>query len=144
MQSKSLAAVVPGVEVPGTSDASSSTSRNVGTGSSSASVASLLSQLQTSPAQHLHDHDGAALGFETLEHDVSTDAIDPAAPVKFKVTDSPEARARVPSVGLPRQDLRSLSFQQCLPHLAKLSEDPEFTDAIAKVRRACIIDAESC
>ncbi|KAI0079731.1 alpha/beta-hydrolase, partial [Panus rudis PR-1116 ss-1] len=34
-----------------------------------------------------------------------------------------------------RQDLRHVSFQQALPHLARLSEDPEFVSAISKMKK---------
>ncbi len=34
----------------------------------------------------------------------------------------------------PRQDLRGCTFQQALPHLARLSEDPDFVRALTAVR----------
>ncbi|KAH9918146.1 uncharacterized protein B0H18DRAFT_1086887 [Fomitopsis serialis] len=45
----------------------------------------------------------------------------------------PEAHAVPP--GRPNEDLRNLTFQQALPHLAQLAEDAGFVDAISTIRK---------
>ncbi len=43
-----------------------------------------------------------------------------------------------PAPHTPRQDLRACTFQQALPHLAQLSEDPGFLKALTAVSRVMI------
>ncbi|TDL29756.1 hypothetical protein BD410DRAFT_780240 [Rickenella mellea] len=58
----------------------------------------------------------------------------PPQPASAPIT-SPGTSAIPERLSRPRrEDLRGLSFQQSLPHVVTLSEDPTFTTAIAKMR----------
>ncbi|TFY58570.1 hypothetical protein EVJ58_g6344 [Rhodofomes roseus] len=99
----------------------------------SPSVASLLSQLQSSstpPPRHV---------FTPISSTSSSLPLAPAPPFHSSATEASAA----PTTGLPvprlssarKDDLRNLTFQQALPHLAQLAEDPGFVDAISTMRR---------
>ena len=79
------------------------------------SVASLLSQLGTIPVAG----PGASTPVPMSLQSSSITAPPPSA-----------------SASRPVKDLRNYTFQQALPHLAQLSDDPAFVDAILKVRLA--------
>ncbi|PIL36690.1 hypothetical protein GSI_00379 [Ganoderma sinense ZZ0214-1] len=106
-----------------------------GTGSSSniPSVASLLSQLQSSTAF-------SALAGPSRPHAPRT-AISPGSVPSLQTTgpDATESSGnghgthqRAPHT--PPEALRACTFQQSLPHLARLSEDPGFVQTLAAMR----------
>ena len=94
------------------------------------SVAALLSQLQSSPtwsaavpSPPTHSPPVCVPTTSAYVSAVSTSASDTSL-------------RRSPSRGLPlaaRQDVRSYTFQQALPLLARLSEDPDFVALLSKV-----------
>ncbi|KAL5487653.1 hypothetical protein ACEPAI_5761 [Sanghuangporus weigelae] len=79
------------------------------------SVASLLSQLGSASASRASSAQGTSISSLPSSSSMS-------AP-------SPEPSTK--SV----KDVRNSTFQQALPHLAQLSDDPKFIDAVLKVRR---------
>lgn len=54
------------------------------------------------------------------------------SPQSYSSSTPPSTSTAVPNA-FPRKDVRSYTFQQSLPYLAQLSEDPLFLDAISKV-----------
>lgn len=94
--------------------------------SSSASVASLLSQLQSSPSW-------AAVPPGAPTKPTEPYIGHPTAPASVSNESPPPlAVAPVPSPKRP-QDPRSYTFQQALPHIAQLADDPGFVAAIKQV-----------
>ncbi|KAF8076009.1 hypothetical protein FPV67DRAFT_393001 [Lyophyllum atratum] len=126
-------AVAPVATEPQTSSAGfdeqpapASTSQASSTSASSASVAALLSQLQSSPSwrpsanttlrEHASDHDnGRSITPVPLEL-VPPQTVAPSPPKKV-------------------QDPRTFTFQQALPHLAQLADVPGFVAAITHVKK---------
>ncbi|KAF7792109.1 hypothetical protein EIP86_003139 [Pleurotus ostreatoroseus] len=90
----------------------------------SASVAELLSQLKASSASSL-GHSGVASAGSS--HDRYEYTPDHRSSVSAQV-----APSLPPALG---QDLRSCSFQQALPYLTRLSEDPKFLEAARTLKR---------
>ena len=138
----------PSRDVPPTQPHAGSRELPGSEGSSNApSVASLLSQLQASsnfrtlvgpsrtPAPtpttstHTPAYVPSASGGSRLP---GPDAGDPVEAASASSTTPPSAPHT------PRQDLRACTFQQALPHLARLFEDRAFVQALAAVRRASI------
>ena len=113
---------------------------NLGTGSTSSapSVASLLSQLQSSTALNALVGPGRSHPPHTA---ISPGSIPPAAdPSQNTGLDATESSGnghgthpRAPHT--PPEALRACTFQQSLPHLARLSEDPDFVRTLAAVSR---------
>lgn len=94
----------------------------------SLSVASLLSQLQqntSTPAARPLPH------VVTPQILLANTSI-PIVPAPPRHASADAASAPLPS-SARREDLRSLSFQQALPHLVRFAEDPGFSDAISTV-----------
>lgn len=95
------------------------------------SVASLLSQLQSSSAIQ------AALAVEFPAVQGLPVTVNTAyAPQPSAQPTDPRLRGRTHSESAAhKQDLRNASFQQALPGIAQLSEDQAFVDAVRKVRQ---------
>ncbi|OCH95871.1 alpha/beta-hydrolase, partial [Obba rivulosa] len=92
------------------------------------SVASLLSQLQGSSS--VAAVAGSAPPIETPVVQASAASSSSYRPPEHVPTHRPTTR---PHSAHPR-DLRSCTFQQALPHLARLSEDPRFVAAISAMK----------
>jgi hypothetical protein len=52
-------------------------------------------------------------------------------------TPAPQTTCAHPSEQQPAQDIRALSFQQALPHISRLMEDPHVVESLSKVTSAC-------
>jgi hypothetical protein len=87
----------------------------------SSSVADLLSKLRAPLAHPIisSDQDTSTSSPLASVHAVAHAQRDVAVPIRKST-----------------QDMKSLTFQQALPHLARLSENPEFVSTIAEVRLA--------
>lgn len=93
----------------------------------STSVASLLSQLQSAPSW------GAAGPASTDVSRPPPRALVTSRPFPEPLTPlSPEPAPAVALAARP-EDLRSCTFQQALPHIAQLANDPGFVAAIKQV-----------
>ncbi|KAA1466046.1 hypothetical protein DENSPDRAFT_876203 [Dentipellis sp. KUC8613] len=98
---------------------------------STTSVAALLSQLQASSSAVSNSH---------AAEPPHPPAVVPPIPIRTRqpsasyVPQEPVQLAPTPS-SARKQDLRSLSFQQALPHLVKLAEDPSFVEAVTKMKQ---------
>ncbi|TFY60271.1 hypothetical protein EVG20_g7480 [Dentipellis fragilis] len=98
---------------------------------STTSVAALLSQLQAS---------SSAVPSAHPPEPPRRPAVVPPTPIQTRqpsipyVPNEPAQLAPTPS-SARRQDLRSLTFQQALPHLVKLAEDPSFVEAVTKMKQ---------
>ncbi|KAI0921979.1 hypothetical protein AcW2_006798 [Taiwanofungus camphoratus] len=92
---------------------------------SASSVASLLSQLQASSS------------FTAI----TTPAQAPLPVISSYISPPPATSYHLPPEPVPtlssarKHDLRSCTFQQALPHIARLSEDPSFIDAISTMKK---------
>lgn len=123
---------------------------NFGTGSSSgmASVASLLSQLQSSSAFNARacpSHPHATLASTSSGHvplvSEQSQSTGPDATVSrgnYDGGNGTDTHPRAPHT--PPEVLRACTFQQSLPRLARLSEDPGFMQSLAAVSRTMIAD----
>ncbi|GLB33431.1 putative protein of unknown function (DUF2458) [Lyophyllum shimeji] len=97
--------------------------------SSSASVADLLSRLQSSPSWRPSDTTAGEHGSEHgSEHNISNSV----SPVPIEST---LAKPLIPSPRTKAPDPRTLTFQQALPHLAQLADDPQFVAAITQLKK---------
>jgi len=56
-------------------------------------------------------------------------------PPQFYSSSTPPNVSTAMHKSLPKKDVRSFTFQQSLPYLAQLSEDPVFLDAVSKLRK---------
>ncbi|RDB20544.1 hypothetical protein Hypma_012457 [Hypsizygus marmoreus] len=95
--------------------------------SSLSSVASLLSQLQSSPSW------SAVSSTPPTSSTSEEDAPLSAAPLQ-----QPTSSSSIESLSPPKkspQDPRSYTFQQALPHLAQLADDPGFVVAITQMKK---------
>ncbi|PCH41599.1 alpha/beta-hydrolase, partial [Wolfiporia cocos MD-104 SS10] len=94
------------------------------------SVASLLSQLQNSlpfssvTQSATEPHVGSAQNPQLL-----------GSPYQSATDSRSVGTALAPPPPVRRQDLRNCTFQQALPHLARLVEDPSFVDAISTMQK---------
>ncbi|KZT26901.1 hypothetical protein NEOLEDRAFT_1061790 [Neolentinus lepideus HHB14362 ss-1] len=104
----------------------------------STTIASLLSQLQA-PSSPTFTSPGSTLP-EPRDVGTSTGGYYPAP-----TQDAPVATIRQPSPAPParKQDVRWLSFQQSLPHLARLGNDPSFALIVAQKMKQEQADLES-
>ncbi|OBZ71840.1 hypothetical protein A0H81_08216 [Grifola frondosa] len=97
----------------------------------SSSVASLLSQLQAPPSF-------TNTAFVPLVPPAQPSGIghvsQPFSSFQPSIPEPAPVPAPLPS-SARKQDLRSCSFQQALPHLAQLSEDPDFVAAISTMKK---------
>ncbi|KAI0723486.1 hypothetical protein C8Q76DRAFT_794419 [Earliella scabrosa] len=112
-------------------------------GSSNAgrSVASLLSQLQASgtfsaAASPSGTSASASAPTPAAAHSAHSHPFSGGSvlPRTDAVLPSPPKSTHPPAPHTPRQNLRACTFQQALPHLARLSEDPEFVKALTAMR----------
>lgn len=96
------------------------------------SVASLLSQLRTSPCNPSPINTPPVPDVCTA-HESSHDTPRPSQGLP---PTPPHSTPRPVSAAAPAhvQDIRSLSFQQALPHLTRLAVDPSFLSAVSRVR----------
>lgn len=97
------------------------------------SVASLLSQLQNSPAVH-----ALAGASRVVQSPPPVNGVNYEAPPLPDIAPDPwdaheQQRATPPAA--QKRDLRSATFQQALPIIAQLSEDELFIEAVRKVRQ---------
>ncbi|KAF8640023.1 hypothetical protein AX17_001267 [Amanita inopinata Kibby_2008] len=92
---------------------------------SSTSVARLLSQLQPSSSRTAEPPSRA----RTLAHPPHTSTASLPSDIVPVVRDEPTA-------GQERRDIKSYTFQQALPVLAKLSSDPAFVAKIGQLKKA--------
>lgn len=94
---------------------------------SSSTVASLLSQLQSSPAWSTASPTPPLISdcSSSSSHVVTVSG----APSKQPTLQQPPS----PPPSRPGSDLRSYTFQQALPHLAGLFDDPAFVTALSQV-----------
>ena len=93
-------------------------------------VASLLSQLQNSPAIH-----ALTSGSHVVQSSHTSSHVPSYIPVpRTDVVTDPRLARRVVPPAVPKQDLRGFTFQQTLPIIAQLSEDDAFVQAVRKVR----------
>lgn len=110
-----------------------------GPSTSSSSVASLLSQLQASPTIGAIIGSAPAISPHTPPPPPAVVSTIPSSWHPPLVPAEPlRASSTAPSLPTPaarKQDLRSCTFQQSLPYLARLSEDPGFVES---VRRVCV------
>jgi len=98
----------------------------------SPTVASLLSQLSAPAVDPPPDASISQTALATpLAHSFKLSSLPPpdSIPAAPTATTTP-----VPS-SAPRQDLRSCTFQQALPHLARLAEDAEFVSAVTAMKQ---------
>ncbi|CDO74128.1 hypothetical protein BN946_scf185043.g178 [Trametes cinnabarina] len=116
------------------------------------SVASLLSQLQASSAFAAVAGQSRNFASQQPVYAPSPAGIPEfpgpgaAPPSAITSTTAPTATtvASAPRALPPRQDLRNCTFQQALPHIARLSEDEGFLKALAAVRfMICCRDVKS-
>lgn len=98
-------------------------------GFTTSSVASLLSQLQASPNISAIIASGSGSTPQTASALGTTSA--PSQPPNSDPVLASNGTARKSAT--QQQDLRECTFQQSLPYLARLSEDPDFVDAIRRV-----------
>ncbi|KAI0721973.1 hypothetical protein C8T65DRAFT_705024 [Cerioporus squamosus] len=109
-------------------------------GSSNApSVALLLSQLQASSSFNAAvgpSRTPAPTSASSRPQYVPSASGGSRAPGPNTSEDAPATTSNTPPSAphTPRQDLRSCTFQQALPHLARLSEDPDFVKALTTMR----------
>ncbi|KAG6813449.1 hypothetical protein H0H92_010783 [Tricholoma furcatifolium] len=115
-------AVAPQVVAEPTSSPPESSSLGTSSGPSTPSVASLLSQLQSSEPEV---HSQRTVDVIDVTHATS---IEPAQP--FSTTLRSE-NAPIKKT----QDLRYLTFQQALPHLAQLAEDSRFVATVRQLKQ---------
>ena len=90
------------------------------------SVADLLSQLRAS--QSLEPTHDSVEGDRTLER-----SFPPPPPGPSQTNNSPAPQIASALASKPLQDIRSLSFQQALPHVSRLMEDPRVIESLNKV-----------
>lgn len=95
-------------------------------------VASLLSQLNATASSHYESH-SHHVGPPFISQDASS-----YSGAAFQTSADPPQGSSSFNAPLPssarKLDLRSCTFQQALPHLARLSGDADFVSAIARVR----------
>ena len=116
----------------------SSISGNESSSSSSApapSVADLLSQLRAS--QDL-EHPPSTTANAVRESDRTLERRSPPGPPPplnhtLNASPVPEPQSVSTHASKSQQDVRSLSFQQALPHIAQLTEDPRVVESLTKV-----------
>lgn len=96
------------------------------TSHSTPSVADLLSQLRDS--QSLEPTHDSIEGDRTPER-----SFPPAPPGLGHTSNSPAPQIASAHASKPPQDIRSLSFQQALPHVSRLMEDPRVIESLNKV-----------
>ncbi|KAH7916145.1 hypothetical protein BJ138DRAFT_1097344 [Hygrophoropsis aurantiaca] len=102
----------------------------------SPSVASLLSQLKSSTAwSSVSSATGSSSNHARLPQPSPQpfSVRETPTPMPVILPESPVTPVSVAAASY-RQDARSLTFQQALPHLTQMAEDPEFVASIARMR----------
>jgi len=102
-----------------------------------ASVASLLSQLRTSEWTSIAISTPPVSGTRTthqLSRNISPSSQDLPPPPPPTKSEHRTPRPDVATSFSHVQDIRSMSFQQALPHLTQLASDPGFLTAVSRVR----------
>lgn len=99
----------------------------------SASVASLLSQLRTSPSTSIAINTPPVSDTRTA-HQPSRNIPRPSQEPPPTQSEHRTPRPAVATASTPVQDTRSISFQQALPHLTQLAGDPQFLADVSRVR----------
>lgn len=110
----------PDVQQPSSSSSSNPSSTATATASPSTSVASLLSQLQSSPSFSWPPR--------PTDHAVNSIPTNPTPiATNNRLGDARSSHGKV-------ADIKHVTYQQSLPLLAQLSEDPKFVASITEVR----------
>ncbi|KAF9224350.1 alpha/beta-hydrolase, partial [Gyrodon lividus] len=103
----------------------------------SASVATLLSQLRSSEWTSIPVNTNTPPASHTSPAHASSQHIHQPLqePLPFQPEQRPPRPAAASSTSMRVQDVRSLSFQQALPHLTQLSGNPEFVASIVRLQQ---------
>ena len=129
----------PGSAGPSSSSTSSITPSSISGNSShggtpAPSVADLLSQLRASQSL---EHPPSTTANAVRESDRTLERRSPPGPPPLNHTLNaspvPEPQSVSTHASKSQQDVRSLSFQQALPHIAQLMEDPHVVESLTKV-----------